>query len=147
MDTSGNMAQALATFAEEANEFIAQMEEILLRAEEGDCSEDDMNALFRKRLTFLMNGNNKLGKAVNIQELADAVGVSRPAIRKYLKPKDRGEPTTPSALTFLSDLSSASTGKGLKVLILISPTFLPASRASSIASLPAPVMLPRVMIA
>ena len=59
----------------------------------------DMNALFRKRLTFLMNGNNKLGKAVNIQELADAVGVSRPAIRKYLKPKDRGEPTTPSALT------------------------------------------------
>lgn len=62
-------------------------------------AEDDMNSLFRKRLTFLMNGNNSMEKAVNIQELADAVGVSRPAIRKYLKPKDRGEPTTPSALT------------------------------------------------
>ena len=36
--------------------------------------------------------------SVNIQELADAVGVSRPAIRKYLKPKG-GAPTTPSAAT------------------------------------------------
>ncbi len=59
--------------------------------------EESMNDAFRKRLTYLMNGNNVQGKAVNIQELADAVGVSRPAIRKYLKPK--GAPTTPSAAT------------------------------------------------
>ena len=31
MDTSGNFSQALATFAEEATELIAHMEEILLR--------------------------------------------------------------------------------------------------------------------
>ncbi|MFR5782464.1 MAG: helix-turn-helix transcriptional regulator [Oscillospiraceae bacterium] len=49
------------------------------------------------RLAYLMNSNNAQGKAVNIQELADAVGVSRPAIRKYLKPK--GSPTTPGADT------------------------------------------------
>ena len=65
--------------------------EVLLAAEES------ANDVFRKRLTYLMNGNNPQGKAVNIQELADAVGVSRPAIRKYLKPK--GAPTTPSAAT------------------------------------------------
>ena len=59
--------------------------------------EATMNDIFRKRLAYLMNGNNGLGKSVNIQELADAVGVSRPAIRKYLKPK--GTPTTPSAAT------------------------------------------------
>ena len=59
--------------------------------------EATMNDIFRKRLANLMNGNNGLGKSVNIQELADAVGVSRPAIRKYLKPK--GTPTTPSAAT------------------------------------------------
>ncbi len=59
--------------------------------------EASMNDVFRKRLAYLMNGNNGQGKAVNIQELADAVGVSRPAIRKYLKPK--GSPTTPSAAT------------------------------------------------
>ena len=57
-----------------------------------------MNDIFRKRLAYLMNGNNAQGKAVNIQELADAVGVSRPAIRKYLKPKG-STPTTPSAST------------------------------------------------
>ncbi len=60
--------------------------------------EGSMNDVFRKRLAYLMNGNNAQGKAVNIQELADAVGVSRPAIRKYLKPKG-GAPTTPSAAT------------------------------------------------
>lgn len=60
--------------------------------------EATMNDVFRKRLAYLMNGNNKQGKPVNIQELADAVGVSRPAIRKYLKPKG-GAPTTPSAAT------------------------------------------------
>ena len=63
-----------------------------------DKGEETMNDAFRKRLAYLMNGNNSLGKAVNIQELADAVGVSRPAIRKYLKPKG-GTPTTPSAST------------------------------------------------
>ena len=61
------------------------------------AAEESANDVFRKRLTYLMNGNNPQGKAVNIQELADAVGVSRPAIRKYLKPK--GAPTTPSAAT------------------------------------------------
>lgn len=60
--------------------------------------EASMNDLFRMRLAYLMNGNNAQGKAVNIQELADAVGVSRPAIRKYLKPKG-GAATTPSAAT------------------------------------------------
>lgn len=62
-----------------------------------DGPDQGMNAVFRKRLTYLMNGNSTLKKPVNIQELADAVGVSRPAIRKYLKPKDHGAPTTPSA--------------------------------------------------
>ena len=61
------------------------------------AADESANDVFRKRLTYLMNGNNPQGKAVNIQELADAVGVSRPAIRKYLKPK--GAPTTPSAAT------------------------------------------------
>lgn len=63
------------------------------------ADEQDVNSFFRMRLAYLMNGNNDLGKPVNIQELADAVGVSRPAIRKYLKPKDKGAPTTPSAAT------------------------------------------------
>ena len=61
-------------------------------------AEETMNDIFRKRLAYLMNGNNAQGKSVNIQELADSVGVSRPAIRKYLKPKG-GAPTTPSAST------------------------------------------------
>lgn len=63
-----------------------------------ETGEETMNDIFRKRLAYLMNGNNAQGKPVNIQELADAVGVSRPAIRKYLKPKG-GAPTTPSAGT------------------------------------------------
>lgn len=70
--------------------------------EENDAAasvRDEMNAAFRKRLLYLMNGNNTAGKSVTVQELADAVGVSRPAIRKYLKPRDRGEPTTPSSAT------------------------------------------------
>lgn len=62
------------------------------------AGEETMNDIFRKRLAYLMNGNNAQGKSVNIQELADSVGVSRPAIRKYLKPKG-GAPTTPSAST------------------------------------------------
>lgn len=61
--------------------------------------EENPNQVFRKRLVYLMNGNNALGKTVNIQELADAVGISRPAIRKYLKPRDHGDATSPSALT------------------------------------------------
>lgn len=56
MDTSGNMAQALTTYAEEAKEFIAQMEEILLRAEDGDCGEDEMHALFRCAHTIKGSG-------------------------------------------------------------------------------------------
>ena len=61
------------------------------------AAEESANDVFRKRLTYLMNGNNPQGKAVNIQELADAEGDSRPAIRKNHKPK--GAPTTPSAAT------------------------------------------------
>ncbi|MEG1633519.1 MAG: helix-turn-helix transcriptional regulator [Oscillospiraceae bacterium] len=63
------------------------------------AAQEDTSSVFRKRLTYLMNGNNEQNKPVNIQELADAVGVSRPAIRKYLKPKDHGDPTTPSSST------------------------------------------------
>ena len=63
-----------------------------------ETADETMNDVFRKRLAYLMNGNNAAGRPVNIQELADAVGVSRPAIRKYLKPKG-GAPTTPSAAT------------------------------------------------
>ena len=37
------------------------------------------------RLAYLMNGNNAQGKAVNIQELADAVGVSRQTINAIEK--------------------------------------------------------------
>lgn len=72
-------------------------ERVLDAAETPPAGEETMNEVFRKRLTYLMNGNNPSGKPVNIQELADAVGVSRPAIRKYLKPK--GSPTTPGADT------------------------------------------------
>ena len=54
--------------------------------------------VFRDRLTYLMNGNNVYGKPVNTQELADEIDISRPAVRKYLKPNDRREVTVPSAL-------------------------------------------------
>ena len=47
MDNSGTLAQALGTFAEEAKERLAEMEEILLRADEGGSSGEDLNALFR----------------------------------------------------------------------------------------------------
>ncbi len=63
-----------------------------------ESGQETINDVFRKRLAYLMNGNNAAGRPVNIQELADAVGVSRPAIRKYLKPKG-GAPTTPGAAT------------------------------------------------
>jgi len=55
-------------------------------------------SVFRDRLTYLMNGNNVYGKPVNTQELADEIDISRPAVRKYLKPNDRREVTVPSAL-------------------------------------------------
>ena len=58
-----------------------------------DSGEASMNDLFRMRLAYLMNGNNSQGKSVNIQELADAVGVSRPAIRP------RPPPSAPSPVT------------------------------------------------
>lgn len=54
--------------------------------------------VFRDRLTYLMNGNNVYGKPVNTQELADEIDISRPAVRKYIKPNDRREATVPSAL-------------------------------------------------
>ena len=52
--------------------------------------------VFRDRLTYLMNGNNVYGKPVNTQELADEIDISRPAVRKYIKPNDRREVTVPS---------------------------------------------------
>ena len=54
--------------------------------------------VFRDRLTYLMNGNNVYEKPVNTQELADEIDISRPAVRKYIKPNDRREVTVPSAL-------------------------------------------------
>jgi len=50
------LAQALGTFMEEASELLAQMEEILLRAEDGACGEDDLNALFRCAHTIKGSG-------------------------------------------------------------------------------------------
>jgi len=56
MNTSGTLSQAIATFAEEARELIAQMEEILLRAETGDNGEEDLHALFRCAHTIKGSG-------------------------------------------------------------------------------------------
>ena len=57
MTTGSNvLAQALGTFMEEANELLAQMEAILLRAETGFCSDDDLNALFRCAHTIKGSG-------------------------------------------------------------------------------------------
>ncbi|MBK1680490.1 chemotaxis protein CheA [Rhodocyclus tenuis] len=53
---SNALAQALGTFMEEAAEFLGQMEEILLRAEDEACSEDDLNALFRCAHTIKGSG-------------------------------------------------------------------------------------------
>ena len=50
------LAQALGTFMEEAGELLAQMEEILLRAEDGACGDDDLNALFRCAHTIKGSG-------------------------------------------------------------------------------------------
>ena len=54
--------------------------------------------VFRDRLTYLMNGNNVYGKPVNTQELADEIDISRPAVRKYIKPNDRREVTVLSLI-------------------------------------------------
>ena len=53
---SNDMARALGVFMEEAKELLAQMEEILLRADEGVCSPDDMSALFRCAHTIKGSG-------------------------------------------------------------------------------------------
>ena len=42
-----DLTQALNAFMEEARELLAQMEDILLRAEDQQCSDEDLNALFR----------------------------------------------------------------------------------------------------
>ena len=55
-NASNDLAQALGTFMEEARELLAQMEEILLREEEGTNSEDDLNALFRCAHTIKGSG-------------------------------------------------------------------------------------------
>ena len=55
-NASNVLAQALGTFMEEAAELLAQMEAILLQAEEGACSEDDLNALFRCAHTIKGSG-------------------------------------------------------------------------------------------
>lgn len=56
MNTSDNFSQALETFAEEARELIAQMEDILLRAEAGESADDDLPALFRCAHTIKGSG-------------------------------------------------------------------------------------------
>jgi len=53
---SDAVAQALGTFMEEAGELLAQMEDILLRAENGVCGKDDLNALFRCAHTIKGSG-------------------------------------------------------------------------------------------
>ena len=65
---------------------------------DNDEAAGGFGSVFRDRLTYLMNGNNVYGKPVNTQELADEIDMSRPAVRKYLKPNDRREVTVPSAL-------------------------------------------------
>lgn len=65
---------------------------------DNDEAAGGFGSVFRDRLTYLMNGNNVFGKPVNTQELADEIDISRPAVRKYLKPGDRREVTVPSAL-------------------------------------------------
>lgn len=54
-----------------------------------ESGEAGMNDIFRMRLAYLMNGNNAQGKAVNIQELADAVGVSPPGDTQVSKAQGR----------------------------------------------------------
>ena len=51
-----DLTQALNAFMEEARELLAQMEEILLRAEDGHCSDEDLKALFRCAHTIKGSG-------------------------------------------------------------------------------------------
>jgi two-component system chemotaxis sensor kinase CheA len=55
-DAAKDLAQALGTFMEEARELLAEMEAILLRAEDGSSLEDDLNALFRCAHTIKGSG-------------------------------------------------------------------------------------------
>ncbi|HNF92055.1 MAG TPA: Hpt domain-containing protein, partial [Accumulibacter sp.] len=55
-DAAKDLAQALGTFMEEARELLAEMESILLRAEDGNSLEDDLNALFRCAHTIKGSG-------------------------------------------------------------------------------------------
>ncbi len=55
-NASDVLAQALGTFMEEAGDLLAQMEEILLRAEDGQYGDDDLNALFRCAHTIKGSG-------------------------------------------------------------------------------------------
>lgn len=56
MDNSATLLQALGTFVEEAKELILQMEELLLRAESGGGSTEDLHALFRCAHTIKGSG-------------------------------------------------------------------------------------------
>jgi two-component system chemotaxis sensor kinase CheA len=51
-----NLSQALTTFVEESRELLAQMEELLLRAERGELAGDDLHALFRCAHTIKGSG-------------------------------------------------------------------------------------------
>ena len=53
---SKDLMQALGTFMEEASELLEQMEDILLRAEDGTSLDDDLNALFRCAHTIKGSG-------------------------------------------------------------------------------------------
>jgi two-component system chemotaxis sensor kinase CheA len=55
-DAVDDLSQALGTFMQEAGELLAEMEAILLRAEEGSPGEDDLNALFRCAHTIKGSG-------------------------------------------------------------------------------------------
>ena len=56
MSGNNDFLDGLAIFTEEARELIEQMEDILLRAEAGDSSEDDLHALFRCAHTIKGSG-------------------------------------------------------------------------------------------
>lgn len=47
-----DLSQALFTFIDESRDLLTQMEEVLLRADSGHCSDDDLNALFRAAHTI-----------------------------------------------------------------------------------------------
>ena len=51
-----DLSQALGAFFDEARDLLAQMEEILLRVEDGNTSNDDLNALFRSAHTIKGSG-------------------------------------------------------------------------------------------